>query len=74
MQDEQASFGLFSCLRRTRSHDDLGLAKGRTLSWEIRPVAGLKTGDFAEEKLEGGTTVERFFGPPNYPRNVGRNV
>ena len=41
------------------SNDDVGAARG-TAFQEIRPWAGLKTGDFVEEKLGARATVERL--------------
>ena len=41
------------------SNDDVGVARG-TVSQEIRPGAGFKTGDFVEEML-GGATVVRLW-------------
>ena len=50
---------LFVC--KGLSNDDVGVARG-TVFEEIRPGTGFKTGDFVQEKLGGGATVERFLG------------
>ena len=41
------------------SNDDVGVSMD-TVFQEVRPEAGFKTGDFVEEKLGGGATVERL--------------
>ena len=51
---------VFSCLQRTIiSNDDASVARG-TVFQEVRPGAGLKTGDFVKEFFLGGATVRRL--------------
>ena len=45
-------------VRKGLSNDDVGVARG-TVSQEIRPDTGFKTGDFVEEKFGGGAIAER---------------
>ena len=50
---------------RTIERDDVGAARDTVLQ-EIRLGAGSKTGDFAEEKLGGGATVEPLHHHPKH--------
>ena len=43
-----------------RSIDDVGVARG-TIFQEIRPGAGLETGDFVQEKFGGSYIVGRLY-------------